>query len=76
MPTPLRNNIKIGNQNATKRAGNRAAAEKAMIHDFIMGLPKGYDTPVGENGIGLSGGQRQRISIARAFLKNAPLLLY
>lgn len=52
-----------------------AAAKFAQIHDFIAGLPLGYDTPVGELGSRLSGGQRQRISIARAFLKDAPILL-
>jgi len=67
-------NIRIGNKNAT-REEVIAAAQKAMIHDFIMNLPKGYDTPVGENGVGLSGGQKQRISIARAFLKNAPIVI-
>ena len=49
--------------------------EKANIHNFISKLPKGYDTLVGNNGIKLSGGQRQRISIARALLKNAPILV-
>lgn len=67
-------NIKIGNKNATREEVVEAA-KKAMIHDFIMGLPQGYDTPVGENGVGLSGGQRQRISIARAFLKDAPIVI-
>ncbi len=52
-----------------------AAARQAAAHDFILDLPRGYDTPVGEAGARLSGGQRQRIAIARAFLKNAPLLL-
>jgi ATP-binding cassette subfamily B protein len=51
------------------------AAKSAQIHDFIASLPQGYDTPVGELGSSLSGGQRQRISIARAFLKDAPILL-
>ncbi|MBS7527961.1 ABC transporter ATP-binding protein [Fusibacter paucivorans] len=67
-------NIKLGNRNAT-RAQVMAAAKKAQIHDFIVGLPNGYDTIVGENGVGLSGGQRQRISIARAFVKNAPIVV-
>lgn len=70
----IENNIKISNRNAT-REQVITAAKKAMIHDFIMGLPKGYDTPVGENGVGLSGGQKQRISIARAFLKDSPIVI-
>ena len=51
------------------------AAKKASIHDFVMTLPKGYDTEVGELGDTLSGGERQRIGIARAFLHDAPFLL-
>lgn len=67
-------NIRIGRRNASREEVVEAA-KKAMIHDFIAGLPKGYDTPVGENGVGLSGGQRQRISIARALLRDAPLVI-
>ncbi|TWH46794.1 ATP-binding cassette subfamily C protein CydD [Sporomusa sp. KB1] len=52
-----------------------AAAKAAGAHDFIMRLPSGYDTPVGEGGQGISGGERQRIAIARAFLQNAPLVI-
>ncbi|VVS94537.1 ABC transporter ATP-binding protein [Desulfoluna spongiiphila] len=67
-------NIKIGNRTATPEEVHNAA-RKAMIHDFIMGLPQGYDTLVGENGVGLSGGQKQRVSIARAILRDAPIVI-
>lgn len=70
----IHNNISIGKKNAT-REEVVTAAQNAMIHDFITTLPQGYDTPVGENGVGLSGGQKQRISIARAFLKDAPIVI-
>jgi ATP-binding cassette subfamily B protein len=53
-----------------------AAARAAHIHDFIEGLPKGYDTPVGERGLKLSGGEKQRVAIARTVLKNPPILLF
>jgi ATP-binding cassette subfamily B protein len=67
-------NIKYAKPTATK-AEVITAAKKAHIHEFISKLPKGYDTLVGNNGIKLSGGQRQRVSIARALLKNAPILV-
>jgi ATP-binding cassette subfamily B protein/subfamily B ATP-binding cassette protein MsbA len=67
-------NIAYGRPNAT-RAEICAAAEAARAHEFIGQLPRGYDTPVGERGVRLSGGQKQRIGLARAFLKNAPILL-
>ncbi len=70
----LYENIRLGNRNATREQVIEAA-KKAQIHDFIAGLPQGYDTKVGENGVGLSGGQKQRVSIARAFLKNAPIIV-
>jgi thiol reductant ABC exporter CydC subunit len=67
-------NIKLGKPDAT-RAEVVAAAEKASVHSFIESLPNGYDTEVGELGSTLSGGERQRIGLARAFLRDAPLLL-
>lgn len=70
----IEENIKVGKKGATEEEIIEAA-KKARIHDFIMSLPKGYETDIGENGGILSGGQRQRISIARAFLKDAPILI-
>lgn len=70
----IANNIKVGNRNATQEEIEEAA-RRAMIHDFIISLPEGYETKIGENGLGLSGGQKQRLSIARAFLKDAPIIL-
>ncbi|MCH5163290.1 MAG: ABC transporter ATP-binding protein [Clostridiales bacterium] len=70
----VRENIAYGNFDATDEE-IIDAAKKANIHDYIMSLPEGYDTGVGERGIKLSGGQKQRISIARAFLKDPPVLI-
>lgn len=70
----VRDNIRMGRENATNEEVEDAA-RKAQAHDFIMELPQGYDTQVGENGAFLSGGQRQRLSLARAVLKDAPILL-
>ena len=70
----IANNIAIAKQGAS-REEIMEAAKKASIHDFIMTLPKGYDTEVGELGDTLSGGEKQRIGIARAFLHDSPLIL-
>jgi ATP-binding cassette subfamily B protein len=67
-------NIAFGKEGATQDE-IVAAAKAACAHDFIMGFPLGYDTPVGEHGTQLSGGQRQRIAVARALIKNAPVIL-
>jgi ABC-type multidrug transport system fused ATPase/permease subunit len=70
----LRENIAYGKPDATL-AEVEAAARAAQIHDFIVSLPKGYDTVVGERGVGLSGGQKQRVAIARTLLLNSPIVL-
>lgn len=70
----IRKNLCIAKLDATEEEIT-AACKKASVHDFIMGLPKGYDTEVGELGDTLSGGERQRLGLARAFLHNAPFLL-
>jgi ATP-binding cassette, subfamily B, bacterial len=72
--TSLRENIAYGRPDATP-ADVEAAARAANAHDFIAALPDGYDTIVGERGVTLSGGQRQRVGIARAFVKDAPVLI-
>ena len=69
-----RNNIAYGNLKCSDQEIIEAA-KAAHAHDFIQRLPQGYDTPIGEQGVKLSGGERQRISIARALLKNAPILI-
>lgn len=70
----VRENIAYGNFDATEEEIVEAA-KRANIHDYVTSLPQGYDTSVGERGVKLSGGQKQRISIARAFLKNPPVLI-
>lgn len=70
----IENNIKFGKPEANREEVIRAA-KSACCHDFIMALPKGYDTVIGESGATLSGGEKQRISIARAILKDAPIII-
>lgn len=70
----IANNLRIAKLDATEKE-IETACKKASVHDFIMSLPKGYDTPVGELGDTLSGGEKQRIGLARAFLHNAPFIL-
>ena len=71
----IENNIKFGNQNATREEVVNAA-KKAQCHDFIISLPQCYNTSIGEGGASLSGGEKQRISIARAMLKDAPIIIF
>ena len=71
----IENNIKFGKPEAT-RTEVIEAAKKAECHEFIESLPAGYDTLIGEGGASLSGGEKQRISIARALLKNAPIIIF
>lgn len=71
----IENNIKFGKPDADHEQVV-AAAKKACCHDFISALPDGYDTVIGEGGATLSGGEKQRISIARAMLKNAPIIIF
>lgn len=70
----IKNNIRIADLNATDEQ-IKEACKKASVHDFIMSLPQGYDTPVGELGDTISGGEKQRMGLARAFLHNAPFML-
>ena len=72
--TTIRDNIRIGRPTATQKEVEMAA-ERARIHDFIMGLPNGYDTLAGEAGVKFSGGEKQRISIARMLLKDSPIVI-
>ena len=72
--TTIRDNIRIGKPTATQKEVEMAA-ERARIHDFIMGLPNGYDTLAGEAGVKFSGGEKQRISIARMLLKDSPIII-
>ncbi|MCL6457398.1 MAG: ABC transporter ATP-binding protein/permease, partial [Gorillibacterium sp.] len=72
--TSIRENIAFGNLDATEEQ-IEAAARRAHIHDFILSMPHGYDTIIGERGVGLSGGQRQRVALARAILMDPPILV-
>ena len=71
----VRNNIAYGQPDVKERAGRAGGARNALAHDFIMRMPQGYATVIGEKGFRLSGGEKQRLAIARAILKNAPILI-
>jgi ATP-binding cassette subfamily C protein CydC len=72
--TSVRENLRFARRKVTQEE-IESAAKAAQIHDFIMKLPKGYDTMIGEQGLRLSGGERQRLAIARVLIKNAPVLI-